>query len=66
MKKKELRKKSKKDLELKLIKKINEYFQLNIQIKNKKIKKTHLLKKNRKEIARINTILTEKNKIKTK
>lgn len=59
---KELRKKNKKELELELIKKINEYFKLNIQIKNKKIKQTHLLKKNRKEVARINTILTEKTK----
>lgn len=59
---KEMRKKNKKDIKLILIKQLNKYFKLKLQIKNKKIKTTHLLKKNRRKIARINTILTEKTK----
>lgn len=60
MKIKKLKEKKKKELTLMLLKIQNKYFNLRLQAKHKQLKQFHLLKLNRKKIARIKTILTEK------
>lgn len=60
MKTKELRRKTKSDLNKYLLNKLREQFYLRFQFHNKRLYKKHLLKKNRRCILIIKTLLTEK------
>ncbi|USS94077.1 50S ribosomal protein L29 [Buchnera aphidicola] len=62
MKVNELRKKKYEDLNLELISLLREKFNLKMQLSNKKLQNTHLLKENRKKIAILKTILSEQEK----
>ena len=63
MKAKELRDQSKEELELALDNSRKELYKLvDEQKRNNKLDKPHLLRTTRKDVARILTVLTEKNK----
>ncbi|QJC38606.1 50S ribosomal protein L29 [Enterobacteriaceae endosymbiont of Donacia fulgens] len=55
-------KKNNKDLENELLSLSREQFNLKIQLTSGNLKQTHLLKKSRRNIARIKTILSERKK----
>ncbi|WP_343190257.1 50S ribosomal protein L29 [Buchnera aphidicola (Mollitrichosiphum nigrofasciatum)] len=57
---KKLRKKNIVDLNLYLLSILREKFNLRMQLGSGKLKQTHLLKKVRRNIARIKTIISEK------
>jgi len=56
----ELRKKNKKDLNKELLNLLREQFNLRMQFVSGKLKKPHLLRKVRLNIAQVKTLLTEK------
>lgn len=56
----ELRNKSKHSIKIELLSLLKEQFNLRIQKSSSKLKKTHLLRLVRRNIARIKTILKEK------
>ncbi|WP_119393730.1 50S ribosomal protein L29 [Salinibius halmophilus] len=60
MKAQELREKSAEELNQLLLDKLHEQFKLRMQLTTRQLTQTHLLKQVRKDIARINTLLTEK------
>lgn len=60
MKAQELREKSADELNQLLLDKLHEQFKLRMQLTTRQLTQTHLLKQVRKDIARINTLLTEK------
>jgi large subunit ribosomal protein L29 len=60
LKAKDLRKNSVKDLNIELLNLLKEQFNLRMQIKTTKPQQTHFFKIIRHNIARINTVLTEK------
>ncbi|CAL4323834.1 50S ribosomal protein L29 [Buchnera aphidicola] len=62
MKLNELRKKTLQDLHVELISLLREKFNLKMQFFSKKLQNTHLLKKNRRKIAIIKTLLAEQEK----
>ncbi|QJC37376.1 50S ribosomal protein L29 [Enterobacteriaceae endosymbiont of Donacia thalassina] len=62
MKINEIIKKNNKDLENELLSLSREQFNLKIQLTSGNLKQTHLLKKSRKNIARIKTILSQRKK----
>ncbi|QCI21223.1 50S ribosomal protein L29 [Buchnera aphidicola (Hyperomyzus lactucae)] len=64
MKTVELRKKEKKDLNIELLQLLREQFNLRMQSVSGKLKQPHLLRKVRRNIARIKTLLTQKERIK--
>ncbi|VFP79336.1 50S ribosomal protein L29 [Buchnera aphidicola (Cinara curtihirsuta)] len=49
-----------KDLEEKLFELLKEQFNMRLQLSSGKLKKTHLIRKVRKDIARIKTLLTDR------
>ncbi|VFP81618.1 50S ribosomal protein L29 [Buchnera aphidicola] len=49
-----------KDLEEKLLELLKEQFNMRLQLSSGKLKKTHLIRKVRKDIARIKTLLTDR------
>ncbi|ANZ22700.1 50S ribosomal protein L29 [Buchnera aphidicola (Diuraphis noxia)] len=55
-----LRKKNEKDLKSELIQLLREQFNLRMQSVSGKLKQPHLLKKVRRNIAQVKTLLTEK------
>ncbi|QCI22342.1 50S ribosomal protein L29 [Buchnera aphidicola] len=55
-----LRKKSTKDLNIELLQLFREQFNLRMQSVSGKLKQPHLLKKVRRNIAQVKTLLTEK------
>lgn len=57
---KDIRKKNVKELNIELLSLFREQFNLRMQAKNSKFKKYHLLRIVRRNIARIKTLLTEK------
>lgn len=60
MKAQDLRKKSSEELNIELINLLRKQFNFRMQVKNNQLKKTHLLKQVRHNLARIKTILAEK------
>ncbi|MFT8229823.1 MAG: 50S ribosomal protein L29 [Enterobacterales bacterium] len=60
MKIKNIHNKSYIDLKKELLHLLREQFNLKMQIKSNQLKKTHLLKETRKNIARIKTLITRK------
>ncbi|VFP78315.1 50S ribosomal protein L29 [Buchnera aphidicola (Cinara cuneomaculata)] len=50
----------KQDLKKKLLELLQEQFNIRLQLSSGKLKKTHLIKKVRRKIARIKTILTNR------
>ncbi|CAL4043412.1 50S ribosomal protein L29 [Buchnera aphidicola (Phyllaphis fagi)] len=56
----QLRKKSSHELYIDLLNLLKEKFNLKIQLSNKKLQNTHLLRIVRRNIVRVKTILTEK------
>ncbi|QCI16165.1 50S ribosomal protein L29 [Buchnera aphidicola] len=60
----ELRKKSKKDLNIELLQLLREQFNLRMQSVSGKLKTPHLLRKVRRNIAQIKTLLIEKERLK--
>jgi large subunit ribosomal protein L29 len=60
----ELRKKDKKDLNIELLQLLREQFNLRMQSVSGKLKQPHLLRKVRRNIARVKTLLTQKERIK--
>ncbi|QJC34157.1 50S ribosomal protein L29 [Enterobacteriaceae endosymbiont of Donacia cinerea] len=62
MKISEIIKKNNTDLENELLSLSREQFNLKIQLTARNLKQTHLLKKSRKNIARIKTILSQRKK----
>jgi large subunit ribosomal protein L29 len=60
----ELRKKNKKDLFIELLQLLREQFNLRMQSVSGKLKQPHLLRKVRRNIAQVKTLLNEKEKIK--
>ncbi|MBK4764830.1 MAG: 50S ribosomal protein L29 [Pantoea sp. Brub] len=61
MKLTKLRKKNSKELNDELFNLLREKFNLRIQAKSGQLQQTHLLKQVRRNIARVKTLLTEKN-----
>lgn len=59
-----LRQKNKKDLEIELLQLLREQFNLRMQSVSGKLKQPHLLRKVRRNIAQVKTLLTEKDIIK--
>ncbi|QCI19030.1 50S ribosomal protein L29 [Buchnera aphidicola] len=59
-----LREKNLKDLNIELLELLREQFNLRMQCASGKLKQSHLLKKVRRDIAQVKTILTEKEYIK--
>lgn len=59
MKASELRNKSEEELKTELSERLHEQFKYRIQSSTGQLAQTHLLKKNRREIARINTVINE-------
>jgi len=57
---KQLRKKNVKELHIELENLLREQFNLRMQFKSGKLKQSHLLKKVKKTISRVKTLLTEK------
>ncbi|VFP83816.1 50S ribosomal protein L29 [Buchnera aphidicola] len=51
---------SEQDLKKKLLESLQEQFNIRLQLSSGKLKKTHLIKKVRKKIARIKTLLTDR------
>ncbi len=60
MKADELRNKSAEDLNTELLSLLREQFNLRMQKASGQLSQTHLLKQVRKDIARVNTLLSEK------
>ncbi|AEO08285.1 50S ribosomal protein L29 [Buchnera aphidicola] len=60
----ELRKKTKKDLHIELLQLLRERFNLRMQSVSGKLKQPHLLRIVRRNIAKIKTLLAEKEKLK--
>ncbi len=60
MKANELRKKSEEDLSKELLSLLREQFNLRMQKASGQLNQSHLLKKVRRDIARVNTLLSEK------
>ncbi|UDG79356.1 50S ribosomal protein L29 [Candidatus Ecksteinia adelgidicola] len=60
MKKKKIREKNTKELNAELLNLLREQFNLRIQKVSNQLKKTHLLKKTRRNLARVKTFITEK------
>lgn len=60
MKADELRNKSPEDLNTELLSLLREQFNLRMQKASGQLSQTHLLKQVRKDIARVNTLLSEK------
>lgn len=60
MKAQELHEKSTEDLNGKLLELLREQFNLRIQISSGQLKKTHMLKQLRRDVARIKTVLASK------
>lgn len=60
----ELRKKTKKDLYIELLQLLREQFNLRMQSVSGKLKQPHLLRIVRRNIAKIKTLLAEKEKLK--
>lgn len=60
MKAQDLREKSADELNQLLLDKLHEQFKLRMQLTTRQLTQTHLLKQVRRDIARINTLLTEK------
>lgn len=60
----EYRKKSCQNLNIELSQLLREQFNLRMQSASGKLKQSHLLRKVRKKIAQVKTLLTEKEKIK--
>ncbi|MGP1923521.1 MAG: 50S ribosomal protein L29 [Arsenophonus sp. NEOnobi-MAG3] len=60
MKAKELRVKSTEELSTELLNLLREQFNLNMQAASGKLQQSHLLKKVRRDIGRVKTLLTEK------
>lgn len=58
-----LRKKNRKDLYSELLELLREQFNLRMQSVSGKLKQPHLLKKVRRNIAQVKTLLTEKDKL---
>ena len=58
--KRELRKKNVDELKNELLDLLREHFNLRLQKANEQLKQHHLLRKVRRDIARVRTILTEK------
>ncbi|CAL4326568.1 50S ribosomal protein L29 [Buchnera aphidicola] len=58
------RKKNKKDLKIELLELLREKFNLRMQSVSGKLKQPHLLRKVRRNIAQLKTLLTEKDIIK--
>ena len=59
-----LRGKNSKDLNLELLQLLREHFNLRMQSSSGKLKQPHLLRKVRRNIAQVKTILTEKKRFK--
>lgn len=59
----ELRKKNINDLSTELLNLLREQFNLRMQSVSGKLKQPHLLRKVRRNIAQVKTLLTEKNKV---
>ncbi|NIH16481.1 MAG: 50S ribosomal protein L29 [Buchnera aphidicola (Periphyllus lyropictus)] len=57
-----IRKKDINFLKKELLSLLKEQFNLKIQLSSKKLNRTHLLKKNRRNISRIKMVLSEKEK----
>jgi large subunit ribosomal protein L29 len=60
----EFRKKNKKDLNIELLQLLREQFNLRMQSVSGKLKQPHLLRKVRRNIAQVKTLLTQKERIK--
>jgi large subunit ribosomal protein L29 len=60
MKAQELREKSVEELNAELLKQLEEQFKMRMQASTGQLNQTHLLKQNRRDIARIKTVLTQK------
>lgn len=60
----DLRNKTKKDLHIELVQLLREQFNLRMQSVAGKLKQPHLLRKVRRNIAQIKTLLAEKEKLK--
>lgn len=60
MKLQELREKTVKHLNIELINLMREQFNLRMQISSGQLKKTHLLKQARRNVARVKTLITQK------
>ena len=57
-----LRNKSNEELQEELVKQLQEQFTMKLQLSVRALKETHLLSENRRQIARIKTLMAEKDK----